>query len=112
MCIRDRKNPKVTDPSVDTALDCGTVPTTLDAGAHITCTGSHVITQADLDGGRVKNTATGTATFGGTTLSQTATKTVTAVASPSIEVTKTASVEGASNPLKYDAVGQVVDYTI
>jgi uncharacterized repeat protein (TIGR01451 family) len=97
-------SPSVTDPSV-TDLACGTLPATLAAGAHITCTASHTIVQADIDAGSVSNTATASAAFG-KPLSVDATSVVTASQTPSIAIVKTASRS------TYNAAGQVIDYTI
>lgn len=51
----------VTDPMV--SLTCSpTTPASLAAGASITCTGSYVVTQADVDAGSITNTATANGT--------------------------------------------------
>jgi uncharacterized repeat protein (TIGR01451 family) len=74
-------------------------------GASVTCATSHTITQADLDAGSIVNTAY--ATDGGTgTKSNNATATVTAHQNQHLALTKTA------NPTSYNAVGQVIVYTL
>ena len=75
---------------------------TLDAGDHVTCTASHTVTQADIDAGKVTNTASASAD--GTT-SNTDSVTVTASQGPGISLVKT------STPDSYKAVGDVIDYS-
>ena len=75
-------------------------------GAFITCTASYTVTQADLDAGSVINTATGSGTFGATT-----------VTSPSDSVTISANqtraltIDKTSTDSSYIAVGDVLDYS-
>lgn len=45
---------RISDPKVSASCD----PTTLAPGASVTCTGEYTLTQADIDAGRVDNTAT------------------------------------------------------
>lgn len=68
-------------------------PGTLAAGADTTCTASYVVTQADVDRGRIDNTATagGVAVGGGSVVSSPSSATVTASAAPAISVVKSAS---------------------
>ena len=65
-------------------------------------TATYTITQADLDGGSVKNTATAS---GGGATSDEATATVTATQSPALSLVKTAT------PATYSTVGQVITYS-
>jgi len=67
----------------------------------ITCTGTYVVTQADIDAGSVTNVATSS---DGTTTSPAVDATVDGTQAPSISMTKTAS------PQSFDAVGDVVSY--
>ena len=91
----------------DSKLGTITCPTTtLDAGASMTCTATHVTTAADLQTGHITNAATvkGTAPDGkGVDASDTAT--VTVVHAPAISVAKTAA------PSTYVASGETITYT-
>jgi uncharacterized repeat protein (TIGR01451 family) len=71
----------ISDPMLG-ALTC-TQPVTLAPGASLTCTGSHMITQGDLDAGKYDNTATANGTGpAGQPVSATASATVTSAAQP------------------------------
>ena len=82
--------------------------TSLAPGASTTCSGTHSVSQADLDGGSVINTAavTGTPT-GGSAISPVPSNTVTvpAVQSPAMAITK------ASTSSAYSAVNETIPYT-
>lgn len=82
-------------------------PAELAPGAVKTCTGTHTITQADLDTGTVVNDAQVTAQDpAGTALpAQHASVTLAATQSPSLSFSKSAS------PTTVSAVGQIVTYT-
>jgi uncharacterized repeat protein (TIGR01451 family) len=67
---------------------------------------TYVVTQADVDRGRVDNTATATATGGGRTVTGTASAVVTAPQSPAVTVDKTA------DPAAGVAAGAAVVYTV
>ena len=82
-----------------------TQPATLAPGDSIVCTGSHTVTQADLDNGSFKDTAKGTSDE---SPPDTADDTVTADKNPVLTVTKSDDL----NPSKYDHVGQVINYTL
>ncbi len=87
-------------------VTCPSTPTSLAPGASLTCTGSHTVTQSDLDAGSITNTATATAMFGTTTVtSNQAQATVTAVQNPALSLTKSAS------PTTYSHAGDVITYT-
>jgi LPXTG-site transpeptidase (sortase) family protein len=77
-------------------------PATLAPGASMTCSASHVVTQADVDAGSYVNTATGDTDQ---TTPSTSTVTVTFAQTPSLTLTKTV------NPTTVTAVGDVVTYT-
>src|SRR4029077_9568141 len=84
-------------------VTCPAVPLGgLAPGAFITCTASYTITQADIDNGSVKNTAT--AHSNGTD-SNTDDETVNADKKPKLTLEKSAS------PGTYDHVGQVINYS-
>jgi fimbrial isopeptide formation D2 family protein/uncharacterized repeat protein (TIGR01451 family) len=88
------------------AVDCPASPAQLQRGASVTCTASHTITQDDLDAGEIVNTATGHATFDGDEVDSNEDQaTVTAIQLPAL------SLEKIADPLTYDEVGDVVDYT-
>ena len=84
-----------------TTVTCPPTPS-LAVGAHITCTATYTITQADIDAGSVTNIASAS---NGTVTSNTATETVTAAQGPALTLTKTPT------PTTYAAVGDVIDYS-
>ncbi len=88
-------------------LAVGCPVTTLAPGANTTCTASYTSTQADLDNGKIKNTATasGKDPNNATITSGSSTATVTVNQSPKLTVTKSA------NPNTVGAAGAVVTYT-
>ncbi len=96
----------VTDDK-DPAASCPGTPTSLAPGESITCTGSYIITQSDVDAGSVTNTASGTAQDPGgqTVTSNDDSETVTAVGTGALVLVKTAT------PQTYNAVGDVIDYS-
>ncbi len=96
-------NVTVSDPTLGTLTCTPTQPATLAPGAAITCSGSHTITQADLDAGTFANTACANAT-GATEVCDT--ETVTGEKKPALSIVKTAS------PTTYDSVGDVISYQI
>ena len=69
--------------------------------ASLTCTGTDIVTQADLDNGSVTNRATAT---DGTTPSNTVDETVTADQAPELAIEKSAL------SANFSAVGEIVDY--
>jgi uncharacterized repeat protein (TIGR01451 family) len=92
--------------TVATPVDCPPSPASLAPGDSVICTGSHTVTQADLDAGSVTSTAQGYATYGGATVT-TARKTITVEASqgPSLTLLKSADVA------TFTAVGDAITYT-
>ena len=74
-------------------------------GASVECTGTHTITQEDLNNGSFKDTASATSKEA---TAPNAEDTVTAEQKPVLGLTKTDNL----NPAKYDKVGQVVKYTL
>ena len=99
-------NVTISDPKLG-SLVC-TQPVTLAPGASLSCTGTHTVTQADLDAGVVNNVATVTAKPPLVpAISATSDASVPAVRSPALEVTKTVTSAG-----PYQAVGNVISYAI
>jgi uncharacterized repeat protein (TIGR01451 family) len=95
----------VSDDKVN--VTCPATPTSLAVGESITCSASHLVTQADLDAGSITNIATGHAqTLGGIPLnSNNDSATVDAVASPALAIDK--SVQESA----YAAVGDELHYS-
>lgn len=97
------------DPSL-ASYSC-TQSANIPPGGSITCTGTDTtISQAEMDAGKVVNTATAQFDFagpGGTTtvVSNSSTAEVPANVTPSVEITKT-------GPAQYDALNEVLNYTI
>ena len=95
----------ISDPMLS-SISCGT--STLAPSTSTLCTGVHLVTQADLDAGRITNTASVTATPpSGTPTSPVSSNTVTvpAVQTARLELTKSTTDSG------YATVGQTLDYT-
>ena len=92
---------------VDDKLGAGVfTPAFVAPAGTLSTTLAHTIDQADIDAGRIDNTATATADFGATTLTHAASETVTASSqTPAFTLAKTAS-----SPT-YSAVGDVITYT-
>ncbi|WP_164743491.1 DUF7507 domain-containing protein [Microbacterium sulfonylureivorans] len=82
---------------------CPTGP--LAAGATVKCTGTYTVSEADLDNGRLKDTAVATALApGGDTVTSPRTE-LTITANPALEIQKT------SSTASIDTIGQQVPYT-
>ena len=90
------------------ALETTCALTSLAPNAITTCTGTYTATQADVDHGRIDNTATATGTdpAGGTVASGRSSAAVTIAATPDLTVTKTADLT------KITKAGQVIHYTL
>ena len=68
-------------------------PTTLAPNAHATCTGTYAVTQADLDAGSIKDTATVSGTAAGQPVAKTSSQAVVNVTqNPALTVVKSANV--------------------
>ena len=98
----------ISDPKLGTLSCDKAAPVTLAPGAQLTCTGSHTITQADLDAGAFANTANaaGAGPLSQPVTAQPASATVTAAQTLHLALTKTAA------PTSYSQVGQVINYTL
>ena len=97
----------VNDPLV--AMSCTpTAPTTLVADATMSCSGTYVTTQADVDAGQIDNTVTATGTDpSAATITDTDTFTVTGPdPAPELTVNKDAS------PLTFLVAGDTIAYTV
>ncbi len=93
------------NPTLD-AFNCiPALPASLAPGASVVCTGTHSISQVDLDAGRFDDTASATSTEDN---APNATDTIFYNAYPVLSLTKTDSL----NPTKFDHVGQLVTYTL
>ncbi|HEX3823541.1 MAG TPA: hypothetical protein VHV79_03645 [Mycobacteriales bacterium] len=96
-----------TGSGTPSAVTCPAGAASLAPGAQVTCTGTYVVTQADMDAGSVSNTAdaTGRSPSGGTVTSPGSTALATVVANPALAVDKTAS------PTSVSAAGQTITYS-
>ncbi|MGL6160989.1 DUF7507 domain-containing protein, partial [Microbulbifer sp.] len=94
----------INDPQLDAVATCDT--TTLAPGAIATCSGTHTITQAEVDAGTVDNTATASGTDPGSNPVSANDSTSTALsASPALSLDKSAADSG------YAAVGDTINYS-
>ncbi len=95
------------NPALDNFSCSPTVPAaSLAANATIVCTGTHTVTQADLNGGSYSDTGSASSTE--TPTASTATDTVTANQTKSLSLAKSDNLGGA----KYDHVGQSIGFTL
>ena len=95
----------IVDPLLDAPAVCAT--TTLGIGASTTCTGTHTITQAEVDAGVVDNTATATGSLpgGGTTTSPPDSTSTPLTQSPALSLVK-------SSPTGSLTAGSTITYTV
>ena len=100
-------NVTVSDPLVSGLACTPVTPATLAPGATISCTGTHAVTQSEVDAGSFLNTATISGlTPTNTPVSQTASKAVSASTAASLSLSKSAS------PSTGVVTGSAVTYTI
>jgi uncharacterized repeat protein (TIGR01451 family) len=115
--VTNTGNVTITDPTIDetafsgtgtlSAIDCPDGPITLIPGQSVTCTATYQVTQADLDSGALKNTATATGTTPGgdpTDPSTPSTVTVPTDAQPALTLVKKADQNTVTG------VGQTITY--
>ncbi len=97
----------VSDPMVSTAACVAAQPVTLDASTSYTCTATYTPTQAQLNAGVVRNTATASFPFNGTTTvsAPSSTANVAVVELPGLTLTKSGS------PSPFTTVGQAITFT-
>ena len=97
----------VSDPMVSTSSCAAAQPATLNAGASYTCTASYSPTQAQLNAGVVRNTATASFPFNGSTTisAPSSTATVPVIELPGVDLTKSAS------PSPFTTLGQTITFT-
>ncbi|WAA66962.1 DUF7507 domain-containing protein [Microbacterium oxydans] len=95
-----------TGTGIAPVIECPDEAASLTPGASITCEATYVVTQADIDGGGVTNTATGTGTppTGEPPVSPPTTVEVPSTSAPAITIVKTADV------VEITAAGQTVTY--
>ncbi len=100
-------NVTVTDSPALTGFSCTpALPVaSLAPGGTVVCTGTHSITQADLDAGSFTDTGSATSTEA---TAPNAPDTITATQTPTLTLAKTDDL----NPAQYTTVGQVVSYTL
>ncbi|WP_420367201.1 DUF7507 domain-containing protein [Curtobacterium sp. L1-20] len=116
--VTNTGNVTITDPTIDDSkfsgtgelspITCPANSATMAPAAQITCTATYTVTQADVDAGKITNTATvgGTTPDGGNTPpSDPSTVTVPNTAHPSLALVKTSDVA------KITTVGQTVTYS-
>ena len=89
-------------------LDCSTLPGTLAPGADGACEASYTVTQADIDGGSVINSADASALLPNNALVESPTAAASSNADQSASLTLVKTVEAAT----YDSVGDVLTYEI
>lgn len=96
----------VADPAVSTAACAAAQPATLNAGASYSCTATYSPTQAQLNAGVVRNTATASFPFNAeTTVSApSSTANVPVIETPGLDITK-------SGPAQFTTVGSTVTFS-
>jgi uncharacterized repeat protein (TIGR01451 family) len=100
-------SPYVVTDSLVVPVSCAGATSPLNTGASTTCTGTHVVSQADLDAGEITNSATATAnSASGVVISNQADGTVVATQTRLLTLTKTASLATA-----YAPTGKTIVYT-
>ncbi|MEZ4663485.1 MAG: VWA domain-containing protein [Caldilineaceae bacterium] len=100
----------ITDAKLGALVCTPTAPATLAPGASMTCTGSYTLTQADIDAGKVDNTANADSDQ---TAPTPASKTVPIPPAPNIALTKTGLIDRTVvAPTNRADVGDKINYTL
>ena len=100
----------IADPKLGALVCTPPQPATLAPGAQLVCTGSYTLTQADLNGGSVGNTATGDTDQ---TPPTTAIETVPLPQAPALTLTKHGVLDPTvAGPANRADVGDEIDYTL
>ncbi len=97
----------ITDTKLGTLACTPTQPATLAPAEKLTCTGTYLTTQLDVDAGKVDNTANASGSFGGNPVAALpASATVPGLMNPHLSLTKVAT------ETSFDAAGVTLHYTL
>lgn len=100
------RNVSVTDPMSGISAISPASLNSLAPGSIATFTANYTASQADVDAGKIENTAAATASFNSDTYRDDDTETISAIQNPSLAITKT------STSTSYSAEGEILSYSI